>query len=75
MMHYLVTINCFSNNDDEVVVASFCRYKILVIIGDNEMVDVDLRKLSFCFFIRMSDYGMGVKACYHEEDFGGNWRD
>ena len=52
MMHYLVTINCFSNNDDEVVVASFCRYKILVIIGDNEMVDVDLRKLIFCFLVR-----------------------
>ena len=40
----------------------FCRYKILVIIGDNEMVDVDLRKLIFYFFIRMSDDGVGVEA-------------
>ena len=28
----------------------FCRYKILVIIGDNETVDVDLRKLISVFF-------------------------
>ena len=39
----------------------------MVIIGDNEMVDVDLRKLIFCFFIRMSNDGVGVEAYYHEE--------
>ena len=37
------------------------KYKILVIIGDNKMVDVDLRKLIFCFLIRMSDDGVGFK--------------
>ena len=43
----------------------FWRYKMLVIIGDNEMVDVDLRKLFFCFLIRMNDDGVGVEADYH----------
>ena len=45
----------------------FCRYKILAITGDNETIDVDSRKLIFCFFIRMSDDGVGVEAYYHEE--------
>mgnify|MGYP000182076113 CR=1 FL=1 len=30
-------------------------YKRLVIFDDSKMVDVDLRKLIFCFLIRMSD--------------------
>ena len=38
-----------------------------MIIGDSEMVDVDLRKLIFCFFIKISDDGVGVEAYYHEE--------
>ena len=38
-----------------------------MIIGDNEMVDVDLRKLIFYILIRMSDDGVGVEAYYHEE--------
>ena len=37
------------------------------IIGDNQMVDVDLRKPIFCFFIEMSDDGVGVEADYHEK--------
>ena len=37
------------------------------IIGDNQMVDVDLRKPIFCFLVRMSDDGVGVEADYHEK--------
>ena len=40
---------------------------MLVIISDNEMFGVDLRKLIFCFFIRMSDDVVGVEADYHEK--------
>mgnify|MGYP000718757410 CR=1 FL=1 len=40
---------------------------MLVIIGDNETVGVDLRKPIFCFFIKMSDDGVGVEADYHEK--------
>ena len=49
---------------------------MLVIISNNEMVDVDLWKLIFCFLIKMSDDGVGVEADYHEKvhDFGGNHR-
>ena len=37
-------------------------------IGDNEMVDVDLRKLFFWFFlVRMSDDGVGVETDYPEK--------
>ena len=39
----------------------------MVIIGNNEMVDVDLRKLISCLLIMMSDDGVGVEAYYHEE--------
>ena len=45
----------------------FCRYKILVIINDNKMVDLNLRKLISHFFIRVSDDGVGFEAYYHEE--------
>ena len=38
-----------------------------MIINDNEMVDVDLRKPIFCFFIEMSDDSVGVEADYHEK--------
>ena len=37
-------------------------YKMLVIIGDSEMVDVNMRKaLVFCFVIRMRDDGVGAE--------------
>mgnify|MGYP007059119482 CR=1 FL=1 len=40
----------------------------MVIIGDSEMVVVDLRKLFFwVFLVRMSDDGVGVEADYHEK--------
>ena len=40
----------------------------MVIIGDNEMVVLDLRKLIFsCFLVRMSDDGVGVEAHFHEK--------
>ena len=48
----------------------------MVIIGDNEMVVLDLRKLFFSsFLVRMSDDGVGVEADYHEKDFVGSRRD
>ena len=40
---------------------------IPVIIGDSEMVDVDVRKLVFCFLIRMNDVGVGAEADYYEK--------
>ena len=39
----------------------------MVIIGNNEMVDVDLRKLISCLLIGMSDDSVGVEAYYDEE--------
>ena len=43
-----------------------CRFKVLGILDDNEMVDVALRKLIFLFLIRTSDYGVGAGAYLHE---------
>ena len=40
---------------------------LLGILDDNKMVDVALRKLIFLIiFIRMSDYGVGIEADFHE---------
>ena len=56
----------FSWEEIESTLMLFCRYKILLIIGDNKMVDVDLRKLIFCFLIRMSDDGVGPEVDFYE---------
>ena len=62
-----------------------CLYvQILAVI--NEKFDVDLMKKNVCFWIRMSDEGVGGEAYSHEEmrkqelllyvwDFGGVRRD
>ena len=48
----------------------------MLIIGDNEMVVLHLRKLFFSsFLVRMSDDCMGVESDYHEKDFVGSRRD
>ena len=41
----------------------FCRFKLLGILDDSELIDVAVRKL---FFIMMSDYGVGMEADFHD---------
>ena len=45
----------------------FCRFKLLGILDDSEMIDVALRKLFFLFFfITMSDDGVAAEVDFHE---------
>ena len=42
-------------------------YKVLVLIRDIQMVDVEMRKLVFCFVIKMRDDGVGAEEEYYEK--------
>ena len=61
-----MTNNDFHKERRVCIHVCFCRFKLLGILDDSELIDVALRKFIFLFFIMMSDYGVGMEAYFHD---------